>query len=577
MIKFLGIFGGGKFQGHPIPQQYGDHYILWRGYIGNAGEIRSEAMARGLGAGDGSTGGLLVMAYRLWGPKLPRHVTGEYSIALYDKATSELFLTHGAFGLVPLFYCRHGGDFFVASHLEEIIIKTGIVELDDQFIADYIANPSYMSHRTAYAGISRLTQGASLVCTCENEKEFREPISVEIDPYRGNDYVERFLQLLGEGVSAAFPADGRVWCELSGGLDSSSIFSLAAHQDSGRLGAFSIVYDRYGQADETKWMESMIGRYPVPRHVLHGDEALPYSEVPDRFCPEPGLHLIDWAGRREYEKMASEDGVSVVLTGQGGDLIFFGIGPLPYFCADLARTFRIGRLIPEIKRWKTSDPHKRSYLFWLIHYVIRPLMSHLGKHPVLPAWHRDPSPFINVEYAQKWSLRERGRGRVSTMKTIEHSWFMEQLYVICGQTAQINQIPRNFEFRHPVLYRPLVNFMASLPQDLKFTPGMDRILQREAMRSILPDPIRLRRDKTIYDQPAYEGLRQGKAFTSLLMDNPVIAQRGIVDPAKWKEAVSQARLGRTHFLPQFEAAASLEIWLRQIEAVKNGHLRIRKI
>ncbi len=147
---------------------------------------------------------------------------------------------------------------------------------------------------------------------------------------------------------------------------------------------------------------------------------------------------------------------------------------------------------------------------------------------------------------------------------------MEQLSVTCGLIAQINQIPRGFEFRHPVLYRPLVEFMVSLPQNLKFTPDMDRIQQREALNGILPDKIRLRRRKTIYDQPAYEGLCQSKDFTSVLTDDPIIIKRGIVDPEKWRGAVSQARLGRTHFLPQFEAAASLEIWLSQIEAVQNG-------
>ena len=498
------------------------------------------------------------------------YITGEYAIAIFDKAASELFLTHDAFGLVPLFYGRHPGRLTVSSHLEDIVIRTGIGKLDDEFIADYIANPSFMSHRTAYTDISRLAPEASLICTPEKEKEFKGPVPVEMKPYAGRDHDERFLQLLGEGLSAAIPPAGKVWCELSGGLDSSSIFSLAQRQGTGRLDAFSIVYNRYGQADETKWIESILERYPVPRHILQGDEALPYSEVPDRFSPEPGLHLVDWAGRRAYEKLAADDGVSVVLTGQGGDLVFYGIGPLPYYLADLAKALKAGQLLREIRRWKTSDRHRRSYLFWLIHYVMRPLLSHFRRQPILPAWHKGVSPFINPEYAKKWSLQERGRGRPRAMKTVEHSWFMEQLSVICGQIAQINQIPRGFEFRHPVLYRPLVEFMMSLPQNLKFTPDMDRILQREALNGILPDEIRLRRRKTIYDQPAYEGLRQGKDFTSVLTDDPVIVKRGIVDPEKWREAVSQARLGRTHFLPQFEAAASLEIWLSQIEAIQNG-------
>lgn len=570
MIRFLGTLSGGKFRGYPDPEIYKDHCILWRGYIANAGEVAREARSRGLDSRDGLTGEMFDIAYRLWGIELEHHVAGEYSVAIYDETLSELFLTHDAFGLVPLFYGRLSGTLFVASHLEDIIAKTGIGELDDEFIADYIANPSSRTHRTAYRGISRLAPGMSLVCSDGNEKEITGPLLAEPGPYAGGDHAERFLQLLAQGVSAAMPPAGTAWCELSGGLDSSSIFSLAARKDTGRLGAFSIVYNVYGEANETKWIRSILDRYPVPRYALDGDNALPYSEVPDRFCAEPGLNLIDWAGRRVYEKMAADHGASVVLTGQGGDLVFFGMGPMPYYCADLARTLKVAQLAREIRRWKTSDRHRRSYLFWLIHYVMRPLAAHLRSRPVLPAWHRGTSPFINPEYAKKWSLDERGAGKPRKMSTIEHSWFMEQLTVICGQITQINQIPRNFEFRHPVLFRPLVEFMMSLPQDLKFTPGTDRILQRMALNGILPDEIRLRRHKTIYDQPAYEGLRQGKDFTFALTDDPVIVKRGIADPEKWREAVSQARLGRTYFLPQFEAAASLEIWLGQIEAIRNG-------
>ncbi|MEN6615031.1 MAG: asparagine synthase-related protein, partial [Syntrophorhabdus sp.] len=426
-MRFLGVFKDGEFRGNPGPEKYRDCCILWRGYIGNREEIRREAQSRGLQSGDGSTGDLFVLAYMLWDTELQFHVTGEYSIVIFDTAVHKLFLTHDAFGLVPLFYGRQPGTLLVASHLEEIINHTGIGELDDEFIAGYIANPSLISNRTAYKNISRLAPGTSLVCTPGEEKVVEGRIFYQPGTSGEKDYVVKFLHLLGEGISAAMPAAGEVWCELSGGLDSSSIFSLTAREDTKRLSAFSIIYNRYGQADETKWIGAILDRYPAVRHTLEGDEALPYSEIPDRFCPEPGLYLVDWAGRRVYEKMASDHNVRVVLTGQGGDLVFFGIGPMPYYGADLAKALRIGQLVREIRHWKTSDRHRRSYLYWLIHYVIRPLIAHVLRQPIVPACHRDPSPWINPEYARKWSLHERGRGKPRTMKTVEHSWFMEQL------------------------------------------------------------------------------------------------------------------------------------------------------
>src|SRR5205807_1378963 len=95
-------------------------------------------------------------------------------------------------------------------------------------------------------------------------------------------------------------------------------------------------------------------------------------------------------------------------------------------------------------------------------------------------------------------------------------------------------------------------------------PGTDRDLQRRALRGILPEKIRLRQDKTSLDQPSAEGLRQGRAWLDLLTSAPQIVERGIVDGRLRREAVAAATMGRTHYLPQFEAASTLEIWLKQL-------------
>lgn len=568
MMRFSAIVRNGQLESVHEPQSYRGCRIFWRGYITNPEDILSEAKNRGFHVEDGTPGDLFVLAYRMWSHDIPVKVTGEYAIAIFDTERSKIFLTHDTFGLVPLFYGRLGGEFIFGSHLEDVIRFTGIRDLDEEFIADYIAQPGLVSTRTVYRDISRLAAGSSLVSMGREEKEFRHPrISFqEMASWSGEDYDVRFLSLLDAAVKGCAPESGNVWCELSGGLDSSTVFSIAAKNDIQGLGAFSILYEEYGEADEVRWIGTMLDMYPRPWHRLHGDHALPYSEIPDQFCAEPGLYMADWAGRRAYEDMASRNGVRAVLTGQGGDLVFFGMGGQPYYLADLAKKLKFRRLFHEMNKWRTHDRRRRSGLYWLTNYVMKPIIARSLEKPIVSAWHREPSPWLNGEYCRRMSMRERGQGRPALEAPgIESSWFLEQLAVLCGHISAINQIPRAFEFRHPLLYRPLVEFMMSSSPDMRQRPDEDRVLQRRALSGILPDEIRLRKTKTIYDQPCYEGLRQGAQFVRLLTDNPRIAERGIVDYEPWIEAVKQARLGRTHFLPQFEAAATLEIWLRSLE------------
>lgn len=579
MRRFIGEIRNGTLRCNPGTGLFEGCRLLWRGYIANRDDILSEARRRGMSTHDGSDGRLFAIAYRCWGEALQSYVLGEFCLAVFDDASSTALLTHDALGLVPLFYGARPEGVIFASHLEDLVAAAGVGDLDEDFIADYVADPSFVSRHTPYMGLKRLDPASSMVFGPQGQREVK---GRELSPSRtagtgGADFGEQFLSLLEKGVKAAAAAPGPVWCELSGGLDSSTVMSMAVRGGGADLGAFSIIYRRYAEANEEEWIRLVLECFPVPWHRLDGDGALPYSEVPDRFCAQPALHMVDWAGRRAYEEMAAAHGVAAVLTGQGGDVVFFGVGSEPYHLADLARALRLRRLFGEMERWRSHDSRRRSRLYWLVNYVMCPLMSRLRGQPVLPAWHRDPSPWIHPEYAGRMGLRERGMERASRGRgTIERSWFMERLSAMCGQVANVNQIPRSFEFRHPLLYRPLVEFMLSLPWDEKFDPGTDRPLQRRALSGILPEPLRLRTTKTVYDQPCYEGLRQGKHFVRLLTEDPLVARRGIVESGPWIEAVAQARMGRTHSLPQFEAVASLEIWLRQIEALRQGHLELEE-
>jgi hypothetical protein len=61
----------------------------------------------------------------------------------------------------------------------------------------------------------------------------------------------------------------------------------------------------------------------------------------------------------------------------------------------------------------------------------------------------------------------------------------------------------------------LVELVFGLPPELSFDPRYDRPLVRRAMRDLLPDTVRLRRDKV--------------SFTALLLDALVETDRSMVD------------------------------------------------
>ena len=107
--------------------------------------------------------------------------------------------------------------------------------------------------------------------------------------------------------------------------------------------------------------------------------------------------------------------------------------------------------------------------------------------------------------------------------------------------------------------------MYALPSEQRTRPGLDRVLQRRALEPYLPAKTFTRARKKGPDESFFEGLRKNREMYSLLTEKPHIVERGYVDSAGWRNAVSTARFGRVPSIPCFLSACSLEIWLRQID------------
>src|SRR5262249_30374246 len=161
--------------------------------------------------------------------------------------------------------------FLFGTHLEDLVLHSGISDLDEEYVADYLATCSVLGSRTPYVGIRRLLPGHSL--RWANRKiaalqTWTMPSACATTLACDEDLEEQFRALLGEGVKAALHGEGKIWAELSGGLDSSTIVSIAAKSRAADLEAVSITYSSSESADESAWIKKVLERYPMRWHEL---------------------------------------------------------------------------------------------------------------------------------------------------------------------------------------------------------------------------------------------------------------------------------------------------------------------
>ena len=109
----------------------------------------------------------------------------------------------------------------------------------------------------------------------------------------------------------------------------------------------------------------------------------------------------------------------------------------------------------------------------------------------------------------------------------------------------------------------MIEFFAAIPWEMRFRPGQDRVLQRQALSDLLPPRITFRTDKKGPDEAFYTGFQRNQALLRSLKEDVRIVDLGLVDGNRWREVVGSAAYGRGNSLPSILSAVSLELWLRQ--------------
>lgn len=544
-----------------------DLWVYFRGFIANRKELIDRATRLRMPGAD-TDSALIAVAYRLWGHDLQAHILGEYALVVADGIRGTLFATHDGLGIVPLFYTQISYGVVVAANLEDLIRQNFSLKLDDVFIAQYLASGEARMDRTPYEGVSRLLPGRSLECKGGSMRELEtwnlgaEPPLVFPDE---REYEERFRELLAEGVRTAVPSGSSAWTELSGGMDSSTVACMASLCEIPGLAALSVIFSSTTRANESEWMRAVLEEYPMPWHVIDGNAAPPYSELPEYFCPEPApLHCESAAFRRRNELLAAHR-IDLLLTGLGGDEVFFGYSMAPLYMADLLQHGRLLSLFNEARRWSLADRTRRAPLYWISRYAMTPVVRRTLRRPTALAPDVAAPPWLTPSVLAHARAAESSSRPIFHTRGVARQGFADAMLSNVRAAQGIASMAHQFAYRHPLLYRPLVEFMASIPHAEQQRPGQSRPLQRRALVGIIPEVIRTRIGKVTWDEPRHVALSRNPAWVQLLTEESRLVERGLVDAAAWQNGVARARLGQNFAPLLFDAAASLEIWLRQLD------------
>ena len=174
---------------------------------------------------------LILRAYAKWGAACVEHLRGDFSFAIWDEHTKQLFCARDQFGIKPFYYASVGSVVILSNTLDCIRRHPAVSgRLNDLAIADFllfdmIRDPA----ATSFADIQRLPPAHTLVCGRDGislRRYWVLPASAPIHHKRPMECVEQFRELLDHAVADRLRTNS-VGILMSGGLDSPTVAASA--------------------------------------------------------------------------------------------------------------------------------------------------------------------------------------------------------------------------------------------------------------------------------------------------------------------------------------------------------------
>lgn len=520
------------------------NWITYNGEIYNYIELRDELGAESFKTTSDTE--VILRAYSKWGADCVNHLRGMFAFALWDEGKQELFAARDRFGIKPFYHTTIGDTFYFASEVKALLPFVPAIETDLEGFKDYLAFQFCLAGKTLFKNIHELLPGHTLrVKNGAVEVQRYWEVYYELDFDHTPKYFEERLQtLLPESVGLHLRADVPVGTYLSGGLDSSTVASLASLQTNGDFAGFTGKFSFSTDYDESAYARALAEWRGFSLYEID-ITATDFIENIRKV-----IYHLDYpvAGPGSFPQyMVSQLAAQhrkVVLGGQGGDEIFGGYTRylIAYFeqCikAAIDGTINNGNfivtyesIIPNLTALHNYKPLLQE--FWregLFGAMDERYFRLINRAPLLKDeihWNLlgDYSPFETFQSI----FNGPNVGRESYFDRMTHFDFKTLLPALLQVEDRVS-MAHGLESRVPFLDHPLVEFAATMPADIKFKDGTMKQVLKNAMRPVLPEIIVDRKDKMGFPTPLTEWLKgEARDFTHDVFSTQQAQERELVN------------------------------------------------
>jgi asparagine synthase (glutamine-hydrolysing) len=435
-------------------------------------------------------------------------LNGMYAFALWDRREQILYLARDPFGIKPLFYTIFKGALWFASEIKALLRIPGFSpEPDPEALFHYLSFDYIPGELTAFKNIRELRPGHLMTVQAENGR-------MSIDRFYDIDYridrglsekeaISRTRKLCFDAVKRHLISDVPVGVMLSGGIDSSAITALMAEvRGDSDFHTFSLAFGE-SSFDESEYARHVAGQVGTIHHEIRVTPGEISRLLPKylTFIDEP---YADGSAIPTYLLAeTAKEFVTVLLSGEGGDEFFSGYDThmaykirrwylnVPGFIRKKIISPLVSRLPVSHKKLSLEFKAKRfvkgaeldvpdSHFFW------RMVLSEEAKKEVLVQDSRFSGFSPSVRFFRQTYNRCNAEDDLNRLLYIDFSYHLPDDLMIKNDRMTM---AHSLEARVPFTDINLVNFLASVPVNIKFKRGNKKHLLKSSMKGMLSSKI----------------------------------------------------------------------------------------
>lgn len=469
------------------PLFFNQYVLIFNGEIYNYKELREELSLSGYQFKTNTDSEVIPAAYDKWGEDCLDKFNGMWSFILLDTKNDTIFFSRDRYGIKPLYIYEDSQSILMCSEIKQLLdIPWFKKEINTTTLNNFLNKEFNTTEDTFFKNVFEIRAGKKGKINLTNNEisvtrwyDLAEKIEKENNGHLSyNEIVTKTKELFTDSLKLRLRSDVKVGSCLSGGIDSSSIVSMIKVNNLIN-DEFITITSTYHQKkfDETYYSDLLCKQYAIKNIKVYPDLKKLYTEnllqhinyYQDQ--PIPGCSHIN-----EYEvfKKAHEEGIVVMLDGQGADEYFLGYKE---FESQL-----IFDLVNQKKYLKALNFLK--------------LFANQKKSTI---W-KEVNILKNIYKNNKSSKNKHGASykKTSFILSLEELLITSIPYQLHSEDR--NSMLNSIESRLPFLDYRLVEFISSLAPEKRINKGLKKSIIRDAAYA-LPIEIKNRIDKLGFVAP----------------------------------------------------------------------------